>query len=68
MHVSVVLNEHMVCRRFGNSVFLQFVDMNYGTASELVNVYRSDFPCMHDGSYGRAATILAGNMLWTPEA
>ena len=39
---------------------LQFVDMEHETAMELLSLYRSDFPCLHDGSQGRAATMLAG--------
>ena len=39
---------------------LQFVDMKHETAIQLLSLYRSDFPCLHDGSHGRAATMLAG--------
>eukprot|EP00210_Caulerpa_lentillifera_P004562 g4352.t1 len=34
--------------------------MRHSTALELINMYRSEFPCLHDGSHGRAATMLAG--------
>lgn len=50
----------MFSRRYGNTVMLQFVDMKHETALELINIYRSEFPCLHDGSHGRAATMLAG--------
>lgn len=39
---------------------LQFVDMKHERAMELLGLYRSEFPCLHDGSQGRAATMLAG--------
>ena len=47
-------------RKYGNTVMLQFVDMKHETAMQLLSLYRSDFPCLHDGSHGRAATMLAG--------
>ncbi|CAD7695703.1 unnamed protein product [Ostreobium quekettii] len=49
-----------VRRRYGNTVMIQFVDMKYENATSLVGMYQSEFPCLHDGSQGRAATILAG--------
>ncbi|GMH44761.1 hypothetical protein BSKO_12713 [Bryopsis sp. KO-2023] len=65
---AALLDEFLMAvkRRFGNSVFLQFVDMQHETATELVNVYRSDFPCLHDGTHGRAAAILAGVLASLP--
>eukprot|EP00803_Ostreobium_quekettii_P007370 evm.model.scf_89.7 EVM.evm.TU.scf_89.7 scf_89:27597-30512(+) len=49
-----------VKRRYGNTVMIQFVDMKYENATSLVGMYQGEFPCLHDGSQGRAATILAG--------